>query len=214
MKRAGRLLREEGGREVTIEPLVGEEASQQHPEAAPRKRPLWRDAAWVGAVATLIAAILALLGFFFPEGLPLAETAPTAVAYSDQQAQIGTEVTLNGSRSTGVDGHSLTFKWTQTLGPAADLSDSSLPDPTFIPMTEGTYVFSLVVSDGGHDSAPDTVSVRVSGNCDPAYPDFCIPSPPPDLDCGDIDGGSFTVLPPDPHGLDGNNDNGLGCEGN
>ena len=52
------------------------------------------------------------------------------------------------------------------------------------------------------------------GGCSPAYPDFCIPPPPPDLDCGDppIAGHhDFKVLPPDPHGLDGDGD-GVGCE--
>jgi hypothetical protein len=47
--------------------------------------------------------------------------------------------------------------------------------------------------------------------CDPAYPDFCIPSPPPDLDCTDVTGENFQVLPPDPHGFDGDG-NGIGCE--
>jgi hypothetical protein len=47
-------------------------------------------------------------------------------------------------------------------------------------------------------------------NCDPSYPDFCIP-PPPDLDCADVDGSNFTVLPPDPHGFDREGD-GVGCE--
>jgi limonene-1,2-epoxide hydrolase len=50
-----------------------------------------------------------------------------------------------------------------------------------------------------------------AGTCDPAYPDVCIPPPPPDLDCPDIDARQFTVLPPDPHGLDADND-GIGCE--
>jgi hypothetical protein len=48
-------------------------------------------------------------------------------------------------------------------------------------------------------------------NCDPSYPDFCIPPPPPDLDCADVDGSFFTVRSPDPHGFDGNSD-GVGCE--
>ena len=39
-------------------------------------------------------------------------------------------------------------------------------------------------------------------NCDPSYPDFCIPPPPPDLDCKDIPQKRFTVLPPDPHRFD------------
>jgi micrococcal nuclease len=50
------------------------------------------------------------------------------------------------------------------------------------------------------------------GNCDPAYPTVCIPSPPPDLDCGDIPHRRFTVLPPDPHRFDGNDNDGIGCE--
>jgi hypothetical protein len=50
-----------------------------------------------------------------------------------------------------------------------------------------------------------------AGACDPAYPDFCIPPPPPDLDCPDIDTREFTVLPPDPHRFDADHD-GIGCE--
>lgn len=50
-----------------------------------------------------------------------------------------------------------------------------------------------------------------TGNCDPSYPDFCIPSPPPDLDCKDIPQKRFTVLQPDPHRFDGDYD-GIGCE--
>lgn len=50
------------------------------------------------------------------------------------------------------------------------------------------------------------------GNCDPSYPDFCIPPPPPDLDCKDVrPHKNFTVLPPDPHGFD-RDGNGRGCE--
>jgi micrococcal nuclease len=47
--------------------------------------------------------------------------------------------------------------------------------------------------------------------CDPAYPDACIPPPPPDLECADVDERRFTVLPADPHNFDGDH-NGIGCE--
>jgi len=60
----------------------------------------------------------------------------------------------------------------------------------------------LPVVDGPDDNGPD---------CDPAYPTVCIPPPPPDLDCGDIDAISFTVRAPDPHNFDGDGD-GVGCE--
>jgi len=46
--------------------------------------------------------------------------------------------------------------------------------------------------------------------CDPSYPDFCIPPPPPDLNCDDVSDKNFKVLPPDPHNLDGDSD-GIGC---
>lgn len=50
-----------------------------------------------------------------------------------------------------------------------------------------------------------------SGNCEPSYPDVCIPPPPPDLNCGDIEERDFRVEGDDPHRFDGNND-GVGCE--
>lgn len=49
------------------------------------------------------------------------------------------------------------------------------------------------------------------GSCDPSYPDVCLPSPPPDLDCGDISERRFRVRGADPHRFDGDND-GIGCE--
>jgi hypothetical protein len=48
-------------------------------------------------------------------------------------------------------------------------------------------------------------------NCDDSYPDFCIPSPPPDLDCPDIKKKNFEVEGSDPHDFDREGD-GVGCE--
>ena len=53
--------------------------------------------------------------------------------------------------------------------------------------------------------------VPITSDCDPSYPDLCISPGPPDLDCGEVGAGYFTVLPPDPHGFDGDG-NGVGCE--
>jgi micrococcal nuclease len=90
--------------------------------------------------------------------------------------------------------------------------------------------FGLWSACGGHEplaaapsSAPTSIAAPAvpppanapaaapAGNCDPSYPDVCIPPPPPDLDCGDITARRFTVLPPDPHHFDGDHD-GIGCE--
>ena len=59
---------------------------------------------------------------------------------------------------------------------------------------------------------PTTGAGRPAGRCDPAYPTVCIPPAPPDLDCGEIPYRRFPVRPPDPHGFDGRDDDGLGCE--
>lgn len=48
-------------------------------------------------------------------------------------------------------------------------------------------------------------------DCDPSYPTVCIPPPPPDLNCGDIEHRDFVVDGDDPHRFDGDGD-GVGCE--
>jgi hypothetical protein len=47
--------------------------------------------------------------------------------------------------------------------------------------------------------------------CHPSYPTVCIPSPPPDLDCEDIEEFNFEVVGEDPHDFDPDG-NGIGCE--
>jgi micrococcal nuclease len=67
------------------------------------------------------------------------------------------------------------------------------------------------------DPKPETEPARSGGSgCDPSYPDVCIPpiSVAGDLDCGDVEYASFRVLAPDPHGFDGYDNDGLGCESN
>jgi micrococcal nuclease len=49
------------------------------------------------------------------------------------------------------------------------------------------------------------------GECDVSYPNVCILSAPPDLDCGEIKHKNFKVLSTDPHGFDGDGD-GIGCD--
>lgn len=55
-----------------------------------------------------------------------------------------------------------------------------------------------------------TIPTR-SNDCHPAYLTVCIPGGR-DLDCGDVTARRFEVVPPDPHGFDGDHD-GIGCEG-
>jgi hypothetical protein len=56
--------------------------------------------------------------------------------------------------------------------------------------------------------------VAPAADCDPAYPDLCIPVGAEDLDCQyiyDLGLSTITVYEPDPHAFDGNGD-GIGCE--
>jgi len=61
----------------------------------------------------------------------------------------------------------------------------------------------------GFEDVPEMI-VEPEINCDPSYPDFCIPPWPPDLDCKDVPS-NFRVVGEDPHGFDRDND-GIGCE--
>ena len=107
--------------------------------------------------------------------------------------------------------------------------DSSYPDvciPSYPPDLDcgeiGYSNFRVTGSDQhGFDGDKDGIGCEKSSSstsqstsktdCDPSYPDFCIPSSPPDLDCKDIPQKRFTVLQPDPHRFDGDKD-GIGCE--
>ena len=78
--------------------------------------------------------------------------------------------------------------------------------PVPVPATEVPVVVEAPAA------APLGLAAQPAGQCDPAYPDVCIPSPPPDLNCGDVAYKDIrVVIHPDPHGLDGNED-GIGCE--
>ena len=59
--------------------------------------------------------------------------------------------------------------------------------------------------------APAPAVPGSGAGCDASYLGVCIPPAPPDLDCPDIAPRRFPVVPPDPHGFDGNHD-GVGCE--
>ena len=69
---------------------------------------------------------------------------------------------------------------------------------------------TLQVPVPGFEDVPEMI-VEPEISCDPSYPDVCIPSPPPDLNCKDVPS-NIRVVGSDPHGFDEDND-GIGCEG-
>lgn len=77
---------------------------------------------------------------------------------------------------------------------------STLAVALFLTVGVGCLSHNLIYSHTANQTA----------KCDPAYPDFCIKSPPLDLNCPGVSE-DFKVLPPDPHGFDTDGD-GIGCE--
>jgi hypothetical protein len=91
--------------------------------------------------------------------------APVADAGANQSnVDIGTTVTLDGSGSGQVDGHPVTYAWSQVDGPAVSLSDPTAQKPSFTaPIGPVRLQFQLVVNDSFNSSAPATVYVDVNG---------------------------------------------------
>ena len=85
---------------------------------------------------------------------------PIADASIDKTVVVNDLVSLDGSNSSDVDGHSLTFQWSIISQPSnIVLSNPTSVNPSFTPNQIGEYVFELVVNDGFVDSAPDRVTI-------------------------------------------------------
>ena len=87
---------------------------------------------------------------------------PTANAGPNQDVNMGSTVTLNGTGSTDPDGDSLSYSWVQASGPVqVTLNGASTAQPTFVANTVGTYQLSLTVNDGKVNSTPSRVTIRI-----------------------------------------------------
>ena len=97
---------------------------------------------------------------------------PVADAGPDQTRLVTQTATLNGSRSSDVDGDPLTYAWSFVSVPdgagsdksAAVLDDPTAVRPSFVVDLPGEYVLQLIVNDGKMDSAPDTAVVSTENS--------------------------------------------------
>ncbi|MDF1883161.1 hypothetical protein JHD49_04345 [Sulfurimonas sp. SAG-AH-194-C21] len=92
---------------------------------------------------------------------------PTArISTIANKIRVGDKVIVDGSKSSDVDGDSLTYSWNMVSVPRnstveylSDLGNTS----DFVPDKEGTYVVGLSVNDGTVDSVMMYVSITVNG---------------------------------------------------
>jgi hypothetical protein len=90
---------------------------------------------------------------------------PIADAGPDRAVGLDLPVQLDGTVSSDPDGDALTYDWSlvaQPDGADAALDDATSSTPTFTPVIEGLYTWSLVVSDGEAESAEDTVTLQAT----------------------------------------------------
>jgi len=91
-------------------------------------------------------------------------SAPNSVAGASQTVASGRTVTLDGNASNDPDGDSLTYSWSQTMGPAVTLSDANSAAASFIApsvRSDTLLQFQLEVIDpsGLVDASTATVTV-------------------------------------------------------
>jgi Ca2+-binding RTX toxin-like protein len=95
------------------------------------------------------------------------EDAPSVDAGATQSVEEGSAVTL-GATASDPEGQGLTYGWTQTGGPAVELSNADGAAPSFTApnmAANTTLTFQVAVSDGAH-TVYDTVSVLVNADDD------------------------------------------------
>ena len=89
-----------------------------------------------------------------PTSEPSAETtnsAPIADAGIDKVTEVDT-ITLDAGGSDDPDGDPLSFAWTQLHGPSTQIETSTAEQTQVVLSQEGTYRFSVLVSDGSQES--------------------------------------------------------------
>ena len=101
----------------------------------------------------------------------LGSSYPVANAGTNQSVMPGDTVTLDGSGSFDYDGDTLNYQWTLSSKPEgsiAQLSDTTIVNPSFIADLAGEYSISLIVNDGdsgkGNSLQASTVTIISTGN--------------------------------------------------
>ena len=95
----------------------------------------------------------------------LPNTPPVSNAGPDQTITLPTNsVTLNGTLSSDVDGTVISYAWSKISGPTSYTFANSWGASTAVTgLTQGTYLFRLVVTDNVGATDDDTIAITVNG---------------------------------------------------
>ena len=91
---------------------------------------------------------------------------PKADAGGDKNAEVNTEVKLDGGQSSDEDGEIVSYKWEQTDGPKVDLKNSDEQTASFdVPESaaDSKLTFKLTVVDDKDASDSDDTTVEIQG---------------------------------------------------
>ncbi len=151
-----------------------------------------------------VLAIVALASLLGDSPETLESTAPTTV---------GAPTTVAAATTTGF----VLPKASTTSAPPVTRATTTTSPPARASVTEPTETAAAIPepetdTNADLEALVDEVPPTVGEECSEYYPGVCIPPYPPDLDCGDIPDRRFEVIQPDPHGFDGIDNDGLGCE--
>jgi hypothetical protein len=97
---------------------------------------------------------------------PVENQPPKADAGGDKNAEVDTEVKLDGGQSSDEDGEIASYKWEQSDGPKVDLKNADEQTATFdVPESaaDSKLTFKLTVVDDKDASDSDDTSVQVQG---------------------------------------------------
>lgn len=100
-----------------------------------------------------------------PAPAPPSNAAPVASAAAPPTVSAGTVVTVDGSGSTDANNDALTYSWALTTKPpgsVATLLPATSAKPVFTADISGTYVATLLVSDGKASSTATTVTINAT----------------------------------------------------
>lgn len=151
--------------------------------------------------------------------LPVGQSVTIRAIETDKYKRLVAEVFV-GNRSVNVsmvqEGKAVVYR--QYLKGCSESKDSLLQGENIAKQQRLAFwsqANPVMPWDFRHRATQKTTSQAIQpqqqNNCDPSYPDFCVPKNSSDLDCRDISQRRFKVLPPDPHGFDRDGD-GIGCE--